>query len=298
MNKMTKTIILLTLAQSAFATVKEVKKSKIVYGFDNRHEVYRSTPENQKLANSTAGMIENYKMVKVNEHFVLPPESLGNDYGLCKDERFQEQSNAMICSGFLVGKDLLVTAGHCISNQARCNEVSWVFDYKIESDSKRVNSMIPASKVYKCSKVIEAKFSSEGEDYQDYALIQLDREVENRAPLKVRSKGKVSNFTRVKVIGHPSGLPTKITNGAKIVENSSARVFKTNLDAFGGNSGSAVFNSATGEVEGILVLGVKDYIYDENSKCMRVNYAPENITNEPNLGETVTRITEIKHLQQ
>ena len=35
--------------------------------------------------------------------------------------------------------------------------------------------------------------------------------------------------------------------------------FVTSLDAFGGNSGSGVFNANTFEMMGILVSGAKDY---------------------------------------
>jgi len=67
-----------------------------------------------------------------------------------------------------------------------------------------------------------------------------------------------------------------------------------NLDTFGGNSGSAVFNAETGEVEGILVRGENDYVWsDENGSRCRV---PQQCTNDACRGEDVTRITNIKTL--
>ena len=54
----------------------------------------------------------------------------------------------------------------------------------------------------------------------------------------------------------------KIADGAWVRKNTNPVFFQTNLDAFGGNSGSPVLNSETGEVEGILVRGEIDYSYD------------------------------------
>ena len=49
----------------------------------------------------------------------------------------------------------------------------------------------------------------------------------------------------------------------------------TNLDSFGGNSGAAVFNASTLEVEGILVRGDRDYHYSKERKCDVVNVNSE-----------------------
>ena len=46
-------------------------------------------------------------------------------------------------------------------------------------------------------------------------------------------------------MGHPLGLPVKYAANASVRENGVADHFVTNLDSYGGNSGSAVFNAAT-----------------------------------------------------
>jgi V8-like Glu-specific endopeptidase len=125
----------------------------------------------------------------------------------------------------------------------------------------------------------------------DYAVIQLDRKVTDRRPLSFRKSGKVSIGESVVVIGHPSGLPTKIADGAK-VRSHSGKYFVANLDTYGGNSGSAVFNHNTGEVEGILVRGENDYIQSSRG-CMVSNKCPVDGCR----GEDVTYITNIKALQ-
>jgi V8-like Glu-specific endopeptidase len=81
-------------------------------------------------------------------------------------------------------------------------------------------------------------------------------------------------------MGHPSGLPMKYADGAKVFGNFD-NYFSTNLDTFGGNSGSPVFNAKTNEVVGILVRGDIDYIEGEfeGRTCMRVNTCDANREN-------------------
>ena len=98
-------------------------------------------------------------------------------------------------------------------------------------------------------------------------------------------------------MGHPSGLPLKYADGARVFETEND-YFSTNLDTFGGNSGSPVFNADTLEVEGILVRGDTDYVMDFESngeRCMKVNICDQERENcledDPNiLGEHVNYI--------
>ncbi len=84
----------------------------------------------------------------------------------------------------------------------------------------------------------------------------------------------------------------KIAGGAKI-RSVRDQYFIANLDTYGGNSGSAVFNSSTGEVEGILVRGEVDYIFDNG--CRR----SKKCTNDGCRGEDVTRIKQtFSYLEQ
>jgi V8-like Glu-specific endopeptidase len=141
--------------------------------------------------------------------------------------------------------------------------------------------------VYSCKKIISQSLDRTTKD--DFALIELDRKVKGRTPLKFRTSGKPSVGDELVVIGHPSGLPTKIADGAQ-VKTLEGTHFLANLDTYGGNSGSAVFNVATGEIEGILVRGATDYVV--NGNCRTSN----RIGNDEGEGEGVTYITNIKAL--
>lgn len=278
------------------SAIANEKSTKVVYGEDNRIETHEASKAEQKLAHSTAGMINTIKTIKVGDKVMLPPYTIQKDMNLCADEKFADQPSAVVCSGFLVGPDLLVTAGHCIQTQADCQEVSWVFDYKEDAKRQRTDVLVPAKNVYRCKQLIEGKLESTTTFKKDYALVRLDRVVTGRTPLKVRTTGKVKTNTDIVVIGHPSGLPQKVAGGAKVLENSPANYFKTNLDTFGGNSGSAVFDAKTGSVEGILVRGAQDYQEDATG-CRRVHKTTQQITDFSKYGESVSRITDIKTLK-
>jgi len=268
----------------------------VVYGADSRV----NTPEHRNwryksLASSVAAMIPNDALIRsgINRGGVLNfyKSNLRTSTNLCPNERFGLQPDVALCTGFLIGPRTLVTAGHCVQNQEDCNNNSWAFDYTAKTDFDRLVSLDRRG-VYKCSKIIKSVLNEENEN--DFAVIQLDRPV-NRRPLRLRAQFASTIFLneQVFVVGHPSGLPQKIADSAWVTKNygGKGKFFTTNLDTFGGNSGSPVFNAKTLEVEGILVRGHDDYEWDEKSGCTR----PVSCRLHPSKcsGEHVTRITEI-----
>jgi subtilisin-like proprotein convertase family protein len=148
--------------------------------------------------------------------------------------------------------------------------------------------VVDAKNIYECKEII--KTIADFQAQNDLAIIKLDRSVEDREPLKIRTEGEIELGTPLVVIGHPSGLPTKIADSAFVRNNENPNYFVTNLDTFAGNSGSAVFNAETFEVEGILVRGETDYIFDYNEGCRVVNTCSMDKCK----GEDVTRITNLK----
>lgn len=273
-------IITFVLALNAHAEIK------VIYGKDNRQDIYQvSNAMHKKLAASTAGMINMGHFVKASRQGFFDLESvptLERGQNLCPSEAFSQQLTAATCSGFLVGPDTIVTAGHCYKSKDTsenvCKNFAWVFDYDMKSGSHNPTKNIPISNVYVCKKVTAAVLN----DSQDFAVIKLDRPVVGRAPLKFRTSGKVSNTTSLVVIGHPNGLPTKVSAAGKVTRNTEATLFSTTLDTFHGNSGSAVFDAKTGLVEGILIQGKNDYMpskKDDPRSCIVVNKCDDNGNN-------------------
>lgn len=282
--------LLLITSFSSFA-VERVNLDKVIYGEDDRKDVYESNnPLFKQLADSTAAMISTYSLEEQGEEFLIKGSTLQDD-GICSDAKFAKQLTAANCSGFLVGNQLLVTAGHCIENMSDCERYSWVFGFS-NNTAEKTSYSVPKKEVYKCSAIVARRLDDSTDD--DYALIKLDRKVEGHAPLKVRTSGKIAANASIVVIGHPSGLPTKISDGAIVRENANKYYFQSTLDTFGGNSGSAVFDVKTGTVEGILVRGERDYVQDPVMNCSR----PKVCKVTECRGEDVTRITNIKQLMK
>ncbi len=274
---------------STLLSFNSLASDKVVYGVDNRVDLFQSeVPLFYDLAHSTAAMIRNSDLTTDGESVTINGNTL-ESRGICSTARFAKQITAASCSGFLVGPNLLVTAGHCITSQRDCESFSWVFDYNVKSEDQSLDFSVDTSSVYKCSKIISQDLSRSTKN--DFALIRLDREVSDRTPLEFRQEGEVELDTPLVVIGHPSGLPTKIADGAWVRSNESEYYFVTNLDTFGGNSGSAVFNTDTGVVEGILVRGEQDYVWDSRG-CRVPKVCDENECR----GEDVTRITVVSEL--
>jgi hypothetical protein len=262
-------------------------KHKVIYGVDDRVEAYQNpSPENS----SVAAMFHLLRLKKSGEGFLIR-EKLLSDYGYCDDEPFNEQVATAMCSGFLVGEELLLTAAHCVHTVDECRLHRWIFGHKIKEDGSYSN-YVTSSNVYKCVEIVERGHSISSRI--DYVLLKLDRKVPGGNFLQVRSDGKLSASAELKIIGHPFGLPLKVAGNAYVRENAHPNSFVANLDAYGGNSGSPVIDISTGVVEGILVQGEDDYIYDQFRKCKRSKICRDRGCS----GERVTRTTIIQSLKK
>jgi S1-C subfamily serine protease len=240
--------------------------TKVIYGEDNRVDVYASTNAMYvELAASTAAMISTSSLSQRSDGTMSVSGGSLTSRGMCASERFANQKSAANCSGFLVGEDTLVTAGHCIDSQSACNSYSWVFGFKMENADQL--AQVDASNVYRCKSIVKTVLDRSTSN--DFAVIKLDRKVTDRRILEFRNSGTASVGDNLVVIGHPTGLPTKIADGSK-VRSLKGTYFVANLDTYGGNSGSAVFNADTGLIEGILVRGETDYIYRGSCRVSNV----------------------------
>lgn len=283
--------LLLTFSVTAFAKAPVATTPKVIYGQDDRLDVFESSDNLMKeLSLSTAVQILNRNLIETSSGvYTVKAETLAES-GMCKSERFANQMTAGNCSGFLVAGDKLVTAGHCINSDYDCQNHYWVFDFA-NKEKEEKSFTFGKEQVYRCSKIIERKKDSYSQ--ADYAVLKLERVVTGRTPLKYRTEGKPADDAVFTVIGHPTGLPTKITSAADMRNNTNPIYFVTNADTYGGNSGSAVVDSRTGIVEGILVRGDQDYTRTEDG-CLGSVYRPQ----AGGRGEDVTRITIINDLKK
>jgi hypothetical protein len=221
----------------------------------------------RRLADSTVAFFAREKLRVSRGRIGLRSEKYGPKYGLCADARFYDQPSASDFSGALVGRDLVLTAGHAIRTAEDCERFVAVFGYRREDGEGSEPREIRAADVYECKEIVARAKGKTG----DFALIRLREAVEDRVPLEVeRAPDRVGRGTELIVMGHPNGLPLRIAGDARVRRSQDDFFFEADTDTFNGNSGSPVFDAGTGRIAGILVDGSEpDFTTDPRDGCKR-----------------------------
>ncbi|MDQ7772752.1 MAG: serine protease [Elusimicrobiales bacterium] len=293
----------LLLPAGAFA------ENKIIYGEDNRLDYFEAPAARKALADSVVSLWKAEDVEASGSKFKLKTakftDMIQEQAGapLCATEPFREQPVGAFCSGSLVGEDLIMTAGHCITEE-KCSTTKFIFGFAVKARGGKAPAEVPASDVYGCSKVETRKLESSETtgnpmldqllgkiSDQDFAIVRLDRKVTGRKALAVNPESTLKNGDALFVIGHPVGLPLKVADDASVRDIGDGKTyFLANLDTYGGNSGSAVFNAKTNKVEGILVRGDQDFRAGgtEEKPCVESN----RVAQDGGGGEGVTKINQ------
>jgi hypothetical protein len=260
-------------------------KQRLVYGVDDRKDYYEIDSAGARAnADSVAALFDAADVVDLgNGRSRLEVTTFKRAYRLCDSEAFASQPCGAFCTGFLVAPDVVASAGHCVDPKylAHPERLRFVFGYRmIDKDTAVIE--VPSAEIYSGKEIIRHRLTP---SQSDWSLIRLERAVANHVVLKMRTAGTIALNAPVYVIGHPCGLPLKYAPGANVRANDPEAYFVANLDTYGGNSGSPVFNAAH-EVEGILVRGGTDFVY--KGACQVSVVVPTS----GGRGEDVTRISE------
>ena len=179
------------------------------------------------------------------------------DSNFCRSEKWVNEVILSECSGTLVSDRYLVTAGHCVTKREEmCANYSWVFDYKLDSEGQLPKSYTK-DQVYSCKKIVK-RINSDVKVYGshirgDFAVIELDRPVVGRSPVKVSQNKSVKVGTKIVNISYPLGTPAKISSVGTVSSFMNTRgIFWFNAPAFSGSSGGGIFNAETGEMVGVV----------------------------------------------
>lgn len=245
-----------------------------VFGDDDRQEV-KDAHGIEDFVRATAVMVPKYNVEGNRLYGYTLRELLGQQFGsnnFDQNVKYLDQPAIANCTGFLIAPDILVTAGHCVTTLEEAQEWVWVFDYTSDIKYNEAGKFIevPQENIYEVVDVLGAVLD-EYEGDTDYAVLQLSRK-SDRKPYRFRTSGNVSKFTNVSTIGSPTGLPLKYSDKAYVIENDNAEWFKSNIDAFPGNSGGPVFNP-NGFLEGILVRGAVEFANGEYTGDYKFDYS-------------------------
>ena len=264
------------------------EKQKLVYGTDDRVEIKDAPPQGRADADSVVALFKAAGVVDMgNGKSQVRTKLFVTSYELCASEPFGQQPCGAYCSGFLVAPDVVATAGHCARpEEFAVADIRFIFGFRVDEDGN-VPTVFPNSEIYRGVELIDYRYTAAG---TDWALVRLDRPVPNHPVVAIRRDGRIPDHEALHVIGHPCGLPAKYADKAQVRTNANPAFFLANLDTYGGNSGSPVFNSHDHTVEGILVRGDNDFV--SQGHCNVSNVCPAAGCS----GESVVRTTEFAGL--
>lgn len=263
-------------------------REKIIYGSDDRREIGQLTdPLQIAWANATGTFFSDEDVNCSAGNCALTTKPYGDSMGgmyipACPGEPYIGQPSGGHCTGFLIGPDLVVSAGHCFVNQYDCDHTPLVFGFQVDA-SGQATTTVPETEVYRCKELVAHKVtynSLDGLGDVDFTLLRLDRPVVGRTPMAIRRSGIVPDDAQLATIGSPLGLPLKYAPGASIRSNvPTNRKFALSLDASKGNSGAPVIDVRTGLVEGIVSAGpANEWVYEQQpdgTTCSRTLHCDE-----------------------
>jgi HEAT repeat protein len=226
---------------------------------------------------------------------------------LGEQEAFCNEYVAGFGTAFLVGKQLVMTAAHCI-----CKKDTDILDEKVIAATQLLFGFQKSSdyhfadkQVYQIKIVVSHQYIRIKDrfgnftEWTDWALLELDREAPY-TPLKMNMTSKIAEKVELYMLGHPYGLPIKFVDNGFVQRNQQKDFFSSNLDAFGGNSGSPVFNKATGDVEGLLCSGGVDWVITDDYRGNKQRRVQAHLITEKETGlhgfEICQRMTVLRFL--
>lgn len=257
---------------------------RAIFGNDSRVEVTDiSDQARANLAGAACGLFESARIIPdASGYKVVPASTLRSQQlavfagtpGVTIDSsiRFLNQPVAAFGSAALISPHYILTAAHNFFDQ----------DGKVKRDPQNVwiafgwtaacgNELLPGH-VFKGRRVIRYSYSGSGASNRtDWAVVELGEANDPSQPASAPSlptmplcNADTPVQTQLWMVGHPSGLPLKYVDNAKVLATSDLSC-SSNLDGFAANSGSPVLDEQN-RLVGVFMSGpAGDYVLSGNT---------------------------------
>ena len=155
------------------------------------------------------------------------PTTLGADQQLCTGEAFANEPDPGFCSGTLIDDDLVLTAGHCVTSAADCQNTQIVFNFYYNTATTL--QTITTQAVFNCASIVVRAQDNNNGGYHDYAILRLDwAATPTFTPAPVyKGHDAVNTGDAVALIGYPEGIPMQARHrcdGADAVDQHGRRL--------------------------------------------------------------------------
>ncbi|MCB0415298.1 MAG: trypsin-like peptidase domain-containing protein [Bdellovibrionales bacterium] len=222
-----------------------------VYGNDNRQLVHtEDLSQFNQQGIYPAALVESKKIKTQGNTVTVDATLLGDQWGMCEENRFYSQPTSAHCSGFFVNDDKVLTAFHCIKKLEDFNDLTFILNFTS-------NNEISTSDIENIFKPVALVNFDEN---LDFAILKVDKKIKDfQPPTFANLPDLPSHSVELAMLGHPLGMPLTYTDGGFIKSYDQVkREYQTNLDAFHINSGSVVFLKDSHQIVGFLKAGQFD----------------------------------------
>jgi MYXO-CTERM domain-containing protein len=232
-------------------------RSAVVYGADDRREVYQQPAGLRELAASVVALVPADALERGT--LAASEPSLGERYGLCASEPFVDQPAAALCTGVLIDWDLVLTAAHCLL-ASPLEQLRVVFNYAYLAPGELA---FTREDVFSVAEVVVSEHAR-----VDYAVLRLSETLSPpRRPARLAPESPpLAIDERLTIVASASGAPLKIDRGAHVRERAD-EIIRVDSDTTLGSSGAPAFSEA-GELVGVLARGHADF-YESDELCLR-----------------------------